>query len=175
MGEVNQTPAVGLPRAMLYYRYRTLWHTFFEELGVKTAVSSPTDREILDRGTALAIDEACLSLKIFLGHVDALVGTCSYVLIPRVSSFGRHRNMCTRFEALPDLTKNVFRESEQKFLTYDVDVLQKKDEETAFLTMGQSLGFSARTVRKAYKAAKKAEQSQYKARVREKRSHNLSV
>ena len=24
---------IGLPRAMLYYRCRALWHTFFEELG----------------------------------------------------------------------------------------------------------------------------------------------
>ncbi len=165
--EAKKTPVVGLPRAMLYYRYRTLWHAFFEELGMKTVVSGPTDREILDRGTALAIDEACLSLKIFLGHVAALEGKCDYILIPRVSSFGRHRNMCTRFEALPDLTKNVFRESGQKFLTYDIDVLQKKDEPAAFLALGQALGFPVRTVRRAYKAAKKAEQSQYKARVRE--------
>ena len=84
---------IGLPRAMLYYRCRALWHTFFEELGAEVVVSSPTDREILDQGTALAIDESCLSLKIYLGHVRALIGRCDYILVPRVSSFGRHRTM----------------------------------------------------------------------------------
>ena len=152
---------------MLYYRYRTLWHAFFDELGIKTVVSGPTDRQILDRGTSLAIDEACLSLKIFLGHVAALEGKCDYILIPRISNFGRRRNMCTRFEALPDLAKNVFRDSGQRFLTYDIDVLQKKDEAAAFQALGQALDCPARAVRKAYKLAKKAEQAKYKAMVRE--------
>ena len=113
----KQIITIGLPRAMLYYRYRTLWRVFFQELGMETVVSAPTDREILERGTALAIDEACLSLKIYLGHVAALVGKCDYILAPRVSNFGRHRSFCTRFEALPDLVRNVFRGEKQKWLS----------------------------------------------------------
>ena len=165
--EAKKTPVIGLPRAMLYFRYRTLWHAFFDELGIQTVVSGPTDRAVLEQGSARAIDEACLSLKIYLGHVEALCGKCDYILVPRVSSFGRHRNMCTRFEALPDLVKNIFRESGQKFLSYDLDVLQKKDEASAFQALGQTLGCSPRAVRKAYKAAEKTEQAQYKGLVRE--------
>ena len=161
----QHTTAVGLPRAMLYYRYHTLWSAFFQELGVETVVSEPTNREILEQGTALAIDEACLSLKIYLGHVAALVGKCDYILVPRVSNFGRHRNMCTRFEAMPDLVGNVFRGAEQKFLTCDIDVLEKKDEESAFLEMGRVLGLSAKAAKRAYKQAKKAELAQYRVRV----------
>ena len=91
----KETITVGLPRALLYYRYAPLWKAFFQELGAETVVSDPTDRDILERGAALAIDEACLSLKIYLGHVAALVGRCDYILVPRVSNFGRHRNMCS--------------------------------------------------------------------------------
>lgn len=156
---------VGLPRAMLYYRYRILWGVFFQELGVKTVVSGPTDRDILEQGSALAIDEACLSLKIYLGHVHALVGQCDYILLPRVSNFGHHRNMCTRFEAMPDLTKNVFRDTQQKFLTCNIDVLAGEDEEDAFLSLGRQLGFGPKAAKRAYKLAKKADQAQYKARV----------
>ena len=165
--EAKKTPVIGLPRAMLYFRYRTLWHAFFDELGIQTVVSGPTDRAVLEQGSARAIDEACLSLKIYLRHVEALCGKCDYILVPRVSSFGRHRNMCTRFEALPDLVKNIFRESGQKFLSYDLDVLHKKDEASAFQALGQTLGCSPRAVRKAYKAAEKTEQAQYKGLVRE--------
>lgn len=128
-------------------------------------LSGPTDREILERGTALAIDEACLSLKIYLGHVAALVGKCDYILVPRVSNFGWHRNMCTRFEALPDLVCTVFRDSGQRFLTYDIDVLEKREELEAFLDMGRRLGRTAREAKRAWQAAKKAELAQYKARV----------
>lgn len=156
---------VGLPRAMLYYRYHTLWSVFFQELGIDTVSSGPTDREMLERGTALAIDEACLSLKIYLGHVAALVGRCDYILVPRVSNFGRHRNMCTRFEALPDLVRNVFRNTEQKFLSYEVDELAKKGEEAAFLEMGRALGCSFRAAKRAYKLAKKAWLAQFRAAV----------
>ena len=161
----QQKAVIGLPRAMLYYRYGILWRAFFQELGMETAVSDPTDRKILEQGTALAIDEACLSLKIYLGHVAALAGKCDYILVPRVSNFGRHRSMCTRFEALPDLVRNVFRDTDQKFLSYNVDVLLKKEEENAFLEMGRQLGCSSRAAKKAYKTAKKAELAHFRAGV----------
>ena len=161
----QQTTIIGLPRAMLYYRYRVLWRTFFQELGMETVVSAPTDRDILEQGTALAIDEACLSLKIYLGHVAALVGKCDYILVPRVSNFGRHRNLCTRFESMPDLARNVFRNSGQKFLSYEVDEVLKKGEADAFLELGKSLGCPAKAVKRAYKQAKKAELAAYKERV----------
>jgi predicted nucleotide-binding protein (sugar kinase/HSP70/actin superfamily) len=162
----NQPIKIGLPRAMLYYRYRVLWRTFFAELDMETVVSAPTDREILEQGTALAIDEACLSLKIYLGHAAALMGKCDYILAPRVSSLGRHRSFCTRFESMPDLVRNVFRASGQNLLTYEVDEgMQRKDEESAFLEMGRSLGCPAKAVKRAYRLAKKADAAAWKERV----------
>ncbi len=162
----TQKIKIGLPRAMLYYRYRVLWRTFFQELGMETVVSAATDRDIMERGTALAIDEACLSLKIYLGHVAALVGKCDYIMAPRVSNFGRHRSMCTRFESMPDLIRNVFRNSGQKFISYEVDEeMKKKDEEEGFVEMGKALGCSAKASKKAYKQAKKADLVQHKERV----------
>lgn len=160
----KQTITVGLPRALLYYRYAVLWKTFFQELGVETVTSAPTDREIMERGAALAIDEACLSLKIYLGHVAALVGKCDFILVPRVSNFGRHRNMCTRFESTPDLVRSVFRDAGVKLLSYNVDEEQKQTEEDAFVDMGRALGFPAKAAKKAYKQAKKAEYAHHKAR-----------
>ena len=161
----HQPAVIGLPRAMLYYRYGVLWRTFFTGLGLGVAASPPTDRDILAQGTALAIDEACLSLKIYLGHVAALVGQCDYILTPRVSNFGRHRNMCTRFESTPDLVRSVFRSTGQKFLSYNVDGELKQDEQDAFLSMGRELGCSAGAVKRAYRLAKKAELAHFKERV----------
>lgn len=161
----KQAITIGLPRAMLYYRYHALWRAFFQELGIETVISAPTDRDILERGTALAIDEACLSLKIYLGHVAALVGKCDYILVPRISNFGNQRNMCTRFEAMPDLVRSAFRDSRQKILSYEVDVLLKKEEADAFAEMGRSLGYPVKAARRAYKLAKKAELNDFRARV----------
>lgn len=157
---------IGLPRALLYHRYGPLWRTFFHALGIKTVVSSPTSRKILDQGSALAAYETCLSVKIFLGHVQELVGSCDYILIPRVSNFGRGRNLCVRFESLYDMTRNLFRGSGQEFLSYNVDLLQKLEEAPAFFSLGQSLGFSPKEVKKAYAAAKKQEQQVWKAQLK---------
>lgn len=162
----KETLKIGLPRAMLYYRCRVLWQTFFQELGMETVVSPPTDRDILERGTALAIDEACLSLKIYLGHVAALMGKCDYILVPRVSNFGRQRAMCTRFEALPDLVSSVLRGQGQRFLSYEVDEEMKRaGEEDALVELGKGLGCTAKAAKRAYKAAKKADLAQHKQRV----------
>ena len=162
---------VGLPQAMLYARYQVLWETFFRALGVKTITSGETNRQILERGSALAIDETCLSTKIFLGHVDALMGQCDYILIPRISNFGVRRYMCTKFEALFDMTKNVFhteeRKTAQNFLAYNIDGYRGRDEERAFVEMAMDLGFHLKDGRKAYKLAKKAEAAAMKDLIRD--------
>ena len=70
--------------------------------------------------------------------------------------------MCVRFEAMPDIVKNVFRDVPQKFLTYNLDVLQKQDEKSAFYGMGNQLGFDKKTIKKAYATAKAVEQRTWK-------------
>ena len=32
---------IGIPRALLYYRYHVLWNTFFQELGIETVIVEP--------------------------------------------------------------------------------------------------------------------------------------
>ena len=164
---------------MLFHRYHRLWQSFFTELGIRTVDSGPTSRKVLEAGASLAVDEACLSLKIFLGHVSELIGKCDYILVPRISNFGRHRNMCVRFEALYDLTQNIFRDSGQKFLAYNVDVLEGQEEESAFVQLGQDLGFPRKAAKRAYTAAKKAEQQEWKTAVQRNealyKSKNLKI
>lgn len=166
LGIPRQLPVIGLPRAMLYYRYAVLWKTFFSQLGMETITSAPTTKGVLEEGTACAIDEACLATKIFMGHVKSLIGKCDYILIPRISNFGQQRSMCTKFEALYDMTANTFRSTGQKFLSYNVDVRHKQDEEKAFLDMGVLLGFHRKEAEKAYKKAKKAELEDLKLKIK---------
>ncbi len=158
---------IGIPRALLYYRYRTLWTTFFKELGVETVVSAPTDRAIMETGSALVVDETCLSAKIFYGHVNSLIGRCDYNFIPLISRYGRHRSMCVRFDALYDETRNVFRGTNQKFLTCNVDELKDEKEKDAFVGLGYQMGFSHKQAKRAYKRAKRAEQKKRRQAVNE--------
>ena len=86
--EYADVASVGLPRALLYYRYAALWQTFFAEIGRTTVVSRPTDRDILTRGDALSIDECCLASKAYLGHVDDLIGRCDALFVPSLANVG---------------------------------------------------------------------------------------
>ena len=61
---------IGIPRALLYYRYHVLWNTFFQELGIETVISPHTNKTLMDAGSHYAIDENCLSSKLFFGHVS---------------------------------------------------------------------------------------------------------
>lgn len=146
---------IGLPRALMYARYGILWRAFFRELGMQTLISEPSSRATLERGSALSVDETCLASKLFMGHVDALVGRCDYILVPRIATFGHRARMCARFQGLPDVTRVTFRNSPQKFLTYEVDVNRRKTEEDAFIHLGAQLGKSAKDSRRAYRRARK--------------------
>lgn len=159
-------PVIGLPNALLYHRYAVLWERFFTHLGAEVIVSEATNKELLQKGMELSIDESCLSAKIYLGHVHSLIGKCDYILVPRINSWGRQRAMCTRFASQYDLVCNVFRSTGQRFLCYNVDVPQKQTEEDAFLEMGTALHFPKKTVADAYKNAKKEEAADWKNRVR---------
>jgi predicted nucleotide-binding protein (sugar kinase/HSP70/actin superfamily) len=156
---------VGIPRAFMYERYGVLWKNFFARLGIRCIVSPPTDKSIVDAGTDLASDEVCLSTKIYLGHVAWLIGKCDCIFVPRMSNFGVRRYMCTKFESLPDLVANTFRETGIKIISYDLDEIKGVNEKKAVLDLGKDLGYRPKEVLKAYQKAKKAYQEDWKKKV----------
>ena len=162
----NEMPAVGIPRGMLYYRYGPLWEHFFHALDVPAVLSPPGSRGILQSGTTYAPDEGCLSLKMFMGHVEALIGRCERIFIPRYSNYGYTNLFCTRYEALYDQARNVFRSSGQRFITCNIDVQNGSPEPKAFEQLGVELGFSAKEGRRAWREATKALEQHRKAEER---------
>ncbi len=151
---------IGIPRAFLYYKYHVLWETFFDELGIEYVVSPKTNKDIIKRGEMHAMDESCLSSKIFTGHVDYLIDKCDYIFIPRVASLGAHKDIvCSKFQAIYDVINNIYREKNLKILYYSIDILNKDTELKAFLKMGKFLGKKKVQVLKAYYIAKQAEKT----------------
>ena len=101
---------IGLPKALLYHYYAPLWKAFFDELGVDYIVSSDTTIKTLIVGKEKSIDEACLALKIYLGHIEELKEKCDYILVPRIFSLVKSEQVCTNFNALYDLVRNTFKD-----------------------------------------------------------------
>ena len=93
---------IGLPRALLFYRYQYLWTTFFQELGCQVIISPDTSQAVLTEGISNSIGECCLPAKLFLGHVASLLGRCDYILVPRFHSLDRDGEFCVRLWGLPD-------------------------------------------------------------------------
>lgn len=150
---------IGIPRAFLYYKYRYLWEIFFDELGVDYIVSPDTNKELISRGMTNAIDEACLSSKIYLGHVDWLIDKCDYILVPRISNFGANKTVCTKFQAIYDVVNNTFRDRNIKLLNYNIDVKSTDFEMRAFLKLGKALGKNKANTMRSYLIAKQAEKA----------------
>lgn len=148
---------VGIPRAFLYHRYKALWETFFETLGCEVVYSRETDKKILNTGIMYAIDEACLSSKIFLGHVESLIGQCDMIFVPRIASLGYREDLCTKFFALSDIVRNTFRSRGIEVLDCNIDVRKSHSELQAFLRLGKKLGKKKPMVLYAYMMAKQAE------------------
>jgi len=147
---------IGLPKALLYYRYGTLWETFFRELQIDVEISADTNKEMLKQGTKNTLDENCLPLKIFMGHVQSLIGKCDWILIPRFARTSKTEEFCVRFWGLPDLVRNTFPSA--PVLSYNVDLGRYENEAAAFIQMGKALGKSRRASYQAYCAGCLAQQ-----------------
>ncbi len=146
---------IGIPKTLLYYHYHTLWKTFFDVLDVPYIESGKSTKELLKMGQNKAIDETCLSMKLFFGHIEALKGKCDLLLIPRIYSLEKKEQVCTNFNALYDLVHNLY--SDIPLLNYNIDVKRHQTEKKAFLKLGRELGFSILESQHAYNIAKEKE------------------
>lgn len=158
---------IGIPQAFLYHRYHVQWESFFDSLGIQTVTSGHTDREKMQRGTMLAIDEACLSSKIYLGHVDSLMGKCDAIFVPRMANLGYRDILCTKFMALYDIVQNTFRSENIQLVDYNIDVTNGHREMGAYLEIGKKLGCKRTNVTLAYMLAKQADQISQTAAIHE--------
>ena len=96
---------IGIPRGLLYYSYFPLWRAFFTELGAGIVVSPKTNKAILDAGLRSALDETCLPVKLFFGHVLELAGSVDYLFVPRLISVEPRAYICPKFMGLPDMLR----------------------------------------------------------------------
>ena len=109
-----------------------------------------------------ANDEMCLSLKIFLGHVDALKDYCDYIIIPRIDNYRKENQTCTNFLALYDIVSNLF---SVPLLHYNIDLEKGENEEDGLIKIGKSLGKKEKECRRAYFYAKEEEKKEKRKRI----------
>jgi predicted nucleotide-binding protein (sugar kinase/HSP70/actin superfamily) len=98
---------VGIPRALSYYTFFPLWKEFIEKLGFAVVVSNPTNRNILENGIKETVNDACIPIKVYHGHVLDLVGRVDYIFAPRMVSADGKSTFCPKFLGLPDMVRFI--------------------------------------------------------------------
>jgi predicted nucleotide-binding protein (sugar kinase/HSP70/actin superfamily) len=136
------TIKVGIPRALMYHDFGELWCSFFRNLNTPVVVSGETNKHLLDRGTSLAIDESCLPLKLYLGHVDSLLSECSHIFVPRVARYHRDFYLCAKFSGLPDIVNNTFRLSPSRIIAPNIETNSRAGYFQAIVNTGRAVGHS---------------------------------
>ena len=98
---------VGIPRGLLYYRYFPLWQTFLQELGCEVVLSTPTTKEMVNRGASVAVSDLCLPVKAYFGHIMSLRDQVDLLFVPRYVSVEEDAYMCPKFLGLPDMVAST--------------------------------------------------------------------
>jgi len=156
---------VGIPRALGYHRYGVLWETFLQELGVDYVVSDSTTLGHLTEGAKHVVDESCLPLKVYMGHVASLLNRCDLILVPYFRQLGREDEFCVRFWGLYDMVQNTF--AGAKLLTYPLLSSRPGHQIAGFIQMGKTLGKNPLSSLRAYKTALSKQHSADKSRLEE--------
>ncbi|MHB1394980.1 MAG: acyl-CoA dehydratase activase-related protein [Clostridia bacterium] len=96
---------IGVPRGMYFYKYYPFIQAFLMELGAEVVPSPETTKEILDKGVHYSIDDACLPVKVYHGHVNNLKDKVDCMLVPRLTSVSKGEYICPKFGGLPEMIK----------------------------------------------------------------------
>lgn len=94
---------VGIPKGLLNYKYYKFLESFFYELGAEIITSPNTNKQILDEGVKYCVNDACLPIKVFHGHVASIKDKCDLMVIPRIMQLCEHEFICPKFCGLPEM------------------------------------------------------------------------
>ncbi|MEW9121263.1 MAG: acyl-CoA dehydratase activase-related protein [Thermotaleaceae bacterium] len=148
------TVKVGIPRALLYYQYHVLWITFFKELGAEIVLSDYSNKEILNRGTQSTVDEACIPIKLFHGHVESIKARVDILFIPRITSVHRDEYICPKFCGLPEMIKNSISHL-PPLISPDINLFtSNKSYDKVIYEIGNTFTKDKRIIQRAYKKAR---------------------
>lgn len=97
---------IGIPASLMYFTQYPAWHAFFSGLGLQVVTSGATTKKLLDQGVREALADACLPVKVYIGHVLSLKDRVDYLFVPRIVCLNRRTIYCPKFLGMPDMVKH---------------------------------------------------------------------
>lgn len=156
---------IGIPRALLYFRFKPLWETFFEELGLEIVISPQTNNKLIATGIKYAESDICFPMKVAFGHIHYLLDKVDTIFIPRFIRLERKKYVCPKFIGLPDMVRAVFPKA--PLILEPVIDLNHQSMESSFFKLKTALNKSNGKIKNAMKLAKKR-QSSYETELKQK-------
>ena len=115
-------------------------------------VSDKSTSKIVEIGSRYAIDEICIPLKLYYGHlINILKKDIDYLFVPRYISTTFGTYMCPKFLGLPDMVRGTM-DDLPPLIEMDVDLRKRPKYATAIRT-GRQLKRSLSQIKKAYEKA----------------------
>jgi predicted nucleotide-binding protein (sugar kinase/HSP70/actin superfamily) len=146
---MEEKGCVGIPRALMFYRYLPFWRPFFERLGWRVMVSDG----VRQKEKIVYFEDSCLPMKLLVTHAMQLKNKVDHLFIPRLVSIHRTYIMCPKFRGAPDIVRlamggNVSIIDETIDLRKGgMSLLQ------TFLKIGEKLGASRQESKRAFREA----------------------
>jgi predicted nucleotide-binding protein (sugar kinase/HSP70/actin superfamily) len=143
---------IGIPRALMFYRYFPLWRAFFERLGWRVMVSDG----VKQKEKIIYFEDSCLPMKLLVTHAVQLKDKVDHLFIPRLVSLHRTYIMCPKFRGAPDVVRLA---TEGKVSIIDETVDLRKGGIPllrSFVKMGEKLGTSGQESRRAFREAEES-------------------
>ena len=143
---------LGIPRALMFYRYFPFWRTFFEGLGWRVVVSDG----LRQKEKIIYFEDSCLPMKLLVTHAMQLKDKVDHLFIPRLVSIHRTYIMCPKFRGAPDIVRLAM-DGKVSILDETID-LRKGGVSLlqSFLKMGERLGATKQESKKAFREAEQS-------------------
>jgi predicted nucleotide-binding protein (sugar kinase/HSP70/actin superfamily) len=146
---MEEKGCIGIPRALMFYRYFPFWQAFFDRLGWRVMVSDG----VRQKEKIIYFEDSCLPMKLLVTHAMQLKDKVDHLFIPRLVSIHRTYIMCPKFRGAPDIVR-LATEGKVSILDETIDLrkggiplLQ------SFLRIGDKLGASRQESKKAFQEA----------------------
>lgn len=92
-------------------------------------------------GVNCCIDDACLPMKIFHGHVVNLKDRCDFLFIPRIMKCEKSESICPKFCGLPEMVMSSIKRK-NGIISYPIKMDNPYDLAHYFIKMGRDLNIS---------------------------------
>jgi predicted nucleotide-binding protein (sugar kinase/HSP70/actin superfamily) len=142
---------IGIPKALMFYRFFPLWRTFFEELGWRVIVSDGSKK-----GKIIYFEDSCLPMKLLVTHATHLKDKVDHLFIPRLVSLHRTYIMCPKFRGAPDIVR-LATEGKVSIIDETIDLrIGGNSLLQSFSKIGEKLGVSNKEIKKVFSKAQRS-------------------